>query len=90
MLGGLLAEIRDNMASNASFAAELQYWQGLSRKVRQKMAVKKIEGIYRLFLKKNSANIEYIQAEKRAKELQEESKSAHAGRFRKTFVKLSL
>ena len=29
-------------------------------------------------------------AEKRAKELQEETKSALAGRFRKTFVKLSL
>ena len=57
-LGDLLDEIRDNIASNASFAAELQYWQGLSRKVRHKMAVKKIESIYRLFLKKNQARID--------------------------------
>ena len=39
-LGSFLAEIRDNMASNASFAAELMYWQSLSRKVRQKIAIK--------------------------------------------------
>ena len=89
-LGEFLAEIRDNISSNASFAAELQYWQSLSRKVRHKIAVKKIEAIYRLFLKKNAACIEQIKADKRAKELQEESKQAAAGRFRKTFVKLSL
>ncbi len=33
-LVNLLKEISENIASNASFAAELQYWQGLSRKVR--------------------------------------------------------
>ena len=31
-----------------------------------------------------------MKAEKRAKELQEETKNAQAGRFRKTLVKLSL
>jgi len=46
-------EITDNISSNASFASELQYWQGLSRKVRFKIAVKKIEAIYQLFLQKN-------------------------------------
>ena len=89
-LGDFLAEIRDNMASNASFAAELMYWQSLSRKVRQKIAIKQIEAIYRLFLKKNADCIEQIKADKRAKELLEETKSAHANRFRKTLVKLSL
>lgn len=68
-LAEFLCEIRDNMASNASFAAELQYWQGLSRKVRHKIAVKKIDAIYRLFLKKNAACIEHVKAEKRIKEL---------------------
>mmetsp|Transcript_7339 Transcript_7339/g.8811 ORF Transcript_7339/g.8811 Transcript_7339/m.8811 type:complete len:133 (+) Transcript_7339:654-1052(+) len=52
-LENFLEEISDNIASNASFAAELQYWQGLRRKVRFKIAVKKIEAIYRLFLIKN-------------------------------------
>ena len=57
-LAELQSEIRENVASNASFASELQYWQGLSRKVRHKIAVKKIESIYKLFLKKNKAKIE--------------------------------
>jgi len=52
-LARFLNEIRDNMASNASFSSEMQYWQNVSRKVRSKMAVKKILGIYRLFFKKN-------------------------------------
>ena len=73
-LSNLLLEIKENMASNASFAAELQYWQGLSRKVRHKIAVKKIESIYRLFLKKNKARIQQIQEDKRNQDLLEEQK----------------
>ena len=54
------------------------------------MAVKKIESIYRLFLKKNNAKIEQIKEEKRARDAQEETKGAADAKFRKTFVKLSL
>ena len=89
-LTNFLDEISDNIASNASFAAELSYWQGLSRKVRHKVAVKKIEALYRLFVKKNKANIERIREIKRAQQLQEESKGLGSSRVRKTIVKLNL
>ena len=62
-LGKFLEEIRDNISSNASFASEMHYWQTLSRKVRQKIAIKQIEAIYRLFLKKNKTRIEQEVAE---------------------------
>lgn len=63
-----LDEISENMASNASFAAELQYWQGLSRRVRFKIAVKKIEAIYRLFLIKNKDQLHRMLEEKKLRE----------------------
>ena len=89
-LADLLSEIQENVASQASFASELSYWQGLSRKVRHKMAVKSIESIYKLFLRKNGEKLEQMQAEKRARELQEEAKGEVSGRLRRTVVKLSL
>ena len=54
------------------------------------MAVKSIESIYKLFLRKNGEKLEQMQAEKRARELQEEAKGEVTGRLRRTVVKLSL
>lgn len=88
-LDRFLDEIRDNISSNASFASELQYWQTLSRKVRQKIATKQIEGIYKLFLRKNKERIEQELADQKAREELEENKGAQ-NRIRKTLVRLSL
>lgn len=54
------------------------------------MAVKKIEGIYRLFFKKNKTKILQILAKQKERDEQEEHKGAGSGRTQKTFVKLSL
>ena len=53
----MVKEIRENLAADSSFASELQFWQNLSQKVRQRIAINKIERLYDQFVDKNRDNI---------------------------------
>ena len=56
----MIKEIKENIAADSSFASELQFWQNLSLKVRQKLAVNRIERLYDQFIAKNKEKIAKI------------------------------
>lgn len=56
----MIKEIKENIAADSSFASELQFWQNLSLKVRQKLAVNRIERLYDLFVMRNKEKIKKI------------------------------
>ena len=53
----MVRDIRENIAADSSFASELQFWQNLSQRVRQKIAINKIERLYDQFVEKNKDKI---------------------------------
>ena len=53
----MVKDIRENLAADSGFASELQFWQNLSQKVRQRIAINKIERLYDQFVEKNKEKI---------------------------------
>lgn len=86
----MLQEILLNIASNSSFSTEIKYWQNLCQKIKQKIAVNKIEALYEMFVKRNKQQIDkMIQAQKQL-EQEETAKREALDKTLKAKVKLSL